>query len=167
MEMFDQTVREESGGAMAVHLRNASASLKAFALDRLGAEVRLILEPESSTVLGARKAPWWRQILRRLPVLCARLRERSLRWLLGGEYQLLEVARFRRSGEIHFWMPDRLSLCDLMKAAGFCDIRQVEAHESAIPRWDDYQLDTGPDGALRKPDSLFMEGTRPDKAIDV
>jgi hypothetical protein len=57
-------------------------------------------------------------------------------------------------------MYDRYSLAQLLKEVGFHSPRVCAAAESAIPNFARFQLDTEPDGSVRKPDSLFMEATR-------
>lgn len=68
---------------------------------------------------------------------------------------------FRESGEIHKWMYDRYSLGQLLLISGFADARACRADESAIPRFMEFHLDTDDTGAVRKPDSLFMEAIKP------
>jgi predicted SAM-dependent methyltransferase len=65
---------------------------------------------------------------------------------------------FRKTGEIHRWIYDRLSLATLLKNAGFTQIRVCKAQESYIKDFASYHLDTDENGNTRKPDSLFMEG---------
>src|SRR5581483_3067934 len=84
-------------------------------------------------------------------------RERLLRWFLGKEYLLLQIGRFRRSGEIHHWMFDRYSLRRLLLECGFCQVEAVHAAASRIPCWPSYGLDTQAGGRPTKPDSLYME----------
>lgn len=67
---------------------------------------------------------------------------------------------FRRSGEIHRWMYDRVSLEKLLIAAGFSRISVKSATESAIEGFANYCLDTDESGNVRKPDSLFMEAIK-------
>jgi SAM-dependent methyltransferase len=71
------------------------------------------------------------------------------------------VGRFRLSGECHLWMYDRYSLGRLLRRAGFGDVRQCRADESAIPGFNSYLLDVEADGSVRKPDSFYMEGRKP------
>lgn len=71
-----------------------------------------------------------------------------------------QVGRFRLSGEAHLWMYDSFSLGRLLRNAGFQDVKQCQADESSIPRFNSYLLDINPDGRVRKPDSLFMEGLK-------
>jgi len=73
----------------------------------------------------------------------------------------LQLGRFRRAGEVHHWMYDRVSLRDILTQAGFDRFRYVGPIESAIPNWIDYHLDATPDGDVCKPDSLFVEADKP------
>lgn len=73
---------------------------------------------------------------------------------------LLEVARFRSSGEIHRWMYDRFSLKTVLESVGFKDANRVGPMESRIPNWSSFNLDTDPDGETYKPDSLYMEAIK-------
>jgi hypothetical protein len=107
----------------------------------------------------AAPAPRWRQRLRGW--LRGSWRERLVRRLLGREYELLQLGRFRRAGEVHHWMYDRVSLRTLLTEAGFVGFRRLSATDSAIPDWDRYRLDEMPDGSPAKPDSLFAEAYKP------
>ena len=67
---------------------------------------------------------------------------------------------FRNSGEVHRWMYDRYSLSRLLTESGFINIQICQADESSIPDFNTYELDTC-QGKVRKPDSLFIEATKP------
>jgi hypothetical protein len=159
--MYDQTVRERSGGDMAEYLMQEEVPSEDFVIQRCGAEVRQILEASrrerqkmvSPIDLSARDRA---NRSARVP-----LRETLVRMLLGSEYKALRVARFRESGEVHRWMYDRHSLGRLIREAGFVDVLPRNAQESAIAGWRCYQLDADADGTVHKPDSLFMEGRKP------
>src|SRR5207253_10741586 len=97
-----------------------------------------------------------------LQTLRSAIRLRLLRRWLGSNWsRALEIGRFRLAGESHQWMYDRYSLARLVLAAGFQDPVQQSATQSQIPAWPSFDLDTLPDGTVVKPDSLFMEATRP------
>jgi hypothetical protein len=70
-----------------------------------------------------------------------------------------EEGMFRKSGEIHYWMYDRFSLRRMLQQTGFVDVCVCGAGESRIPDFNSYNLDVV-EGQVRKPDSLFMEGTK-------
>lgn len=156
LELYDQVVRDRPGGDMLAYL--ASAMPDDVAWHRLGVDGTAIRQHLGRAV-PASLPPSLLQRCQRL--LRGGWRERLLRWLLGKEYDLLQRARFRQGGEIHHWMYDRLALRDLLTATGFECFRLVTAGESSIPGWAAEQLDTLPDGAPAKPDSLYAEAVRP------
>lgn len=153
LEMYDQTVRDQPGGAMLDYLRGAEACDLAWY--RLGVDGRVIRQHLERVVPAARPPG------RRLANLCRGLRERLIRWLLGREYALLQQGRFRGAGEVHQWMYDRHSLREIVTAAGFVAFCLTAADESAIPGWTAEHLDTQLDGTPAKPDSLYAEAIRP------
>ena len=154
LELYDAigVVREQPGGQMLAYLADQPAKLAWY---RLGADGTIIRQHLERTTPPPAALP------SRLRRLCSGWRERLLRWLLGRDYALLQLGRFRRGGEVHLWMYDRYSLRELLTAAGFAQFRLVSAGESSISGWADDQLDTLPDGAPAKPDSLYAEAIRP------
>ncbi|HWS87103.1 MAG TPA: methyltransferase domain-containing protein [Pyrinomonadaceae bacterium] len=176
LELYDQTVRERSGGEMAAYLLQEEIPNKEFVIGRVGVEAERIIESaaQSRESVPAGASPPQRRspgaVLRRLYGMVRRpsfrresstsRRESAIRKLLGEEYELLRLGRFRRGGEVHLWMYDRHSLARALRAAGFRDPRVVGAAESRIQGWAGFQLDTEPDGTTYKPDSLFMEAVK-------
>jgi SAM-dependent methyltransferase len=144
MELYDQSTREASGGSMLPYLGHEGCTLAWYRIGTDGAVIRKHLR---SVPPPARQKLSWR--------------ERLIRWLLGDEYRLLEIGRFRRTAEVHHWMYDRVSLRNLLNDAGFINFRCVGPTESAIADWSDYHLDTTPDGGVCKPDSIFVEADKP------
>ncbi|NJR57008.1 MAG: methyltransferase domain-containing protein [Acaryochloris sp. CRU_2_0] len=166
LELFDQIVRNQSGGDMAAYLLQKHIPNEEFILKRLGTEARNLIEagrqqrqnpPSSDT--------WLKQTFRPLYKFLKsshHRRETLLKLVLGKtDYQALEIGRFRLGGEIHQWMYDRHSLSQLLKDTGFTQITQRTATESYIPNWTSFNLDTEPDGSIYKPDSLYMEAIKP------
>lgn len=151
LELYDQATRECPGGAMLDELRDEACPLAWYRLGQDGAIIRQHHE-------ALAKPPTWRDRVKGW--LFGSWRERLVRWLLGKEYPLLQLGRFRRAGEVHHWMYDRVSLRALLREAGFVHFRCVGPMESAIADWSAYHLDTTPDGAVCKPDSLFVEARR-------
>lgn len=97
--------------------------------------------------------------------LATRLRNSLLRRLLGRyDYHALRIGRFRLSGETHKFMYDRVSLSAAMLEAGFVQITAHTAVSSRITGFDPHGLDTEADGSIYKPESLFFEGTKPERA---
>ena len=61
------------------------------------------------------------------------------------------------TGELHMWMYDQYSLAALLQETGFRDPIVREHSTSAYPGWQEFALDTEPDGTPYKPYSLYME----------
>ena len=167
LELYDQAVRETSGGEMGAYLRRDPLPNKEFVVARVGIEAERAIEslqrsgaaPQSDGAPAGRRPTLLGRLRRVLGDASAR-REALVRRLLGAEYELLELGRFRRGGELHLWMYDRYSLARVLTEAGFREARAVGAAESRIEGWADFHLDTEPDGAVCKPDSLFMEASK-------
>jgi len=167
-ELYDQAVRTESGGRMVKYLSQPSVPNFGFVVNRIGV----------SAVSSCRHSPRpaYRQSLKVLSgqrgifltsqIIAAKLatkaRDAVLKILLGANFEILRLGRFRMSGEVHQWMYDRCSLKMLLEQAGFCEIRTYSALESRIRNWSQYCLDTDVDGSVYKPDSLYMEAAKPE-----
>jgi predicted SAM-dependent methyltransferase len=167
LELYDQTVRERSGGEMAAYLARQPLPNPEFVFGRIGEEGRNLVralgpraEPPHLVPRLTRRAA--RALLGAARLAARRLREIPLRLLLGREgLRAYRVAQFRLSGEVHLWMYDRYSLARLLMSAGFARPAQQLATTSLIPDWQRFELDAGANGAPHKPDSLYMEATRP------
>jgi predicted SAM-dependent methyltransferase len=137
LEMFDQMVRERSGGEMLEYWKREPMPAEDFVIERVGGEVRQALAAlRSAGKTRPADAPPPEPLPR--PDAAA-------------------IGAFRVSGEAHHWMYDRYSLARALEEAGFAQPHPCRADESAIPGFNAYLLDIEPDGAVRKPDSLFME----------
>ena len=154
LEMYDQTVRELSGGGMLEYMRREPVPEREFVEARLGGEFRGLTTRNtlpSATNRGHTLKIWRGWFSRKM----ARL-------VLGREgLRAFDVGRFRNSGEVHRWMYDRYSLARILTKSGFANPKQMEPAESAISGWADFHLDTEPTGEIYKPDSLYMEALRP------
>jgi hypothetical protein len=85
-----------------------------------------------------------------------------LKLLLGAhDRRALRIGQFRLAGEVHQWMYDRYSLAKLMSDVGFKNPLAQTATSSRIAGWTAFNLDTQSDGAVVKPDSMYMEAIRP------
>lgn len=163
LEMYDQTVRESSGGAMLDFLRQNPIPNETFVYERIGVEgqnlVRHLRGEYSQQPAGKRKAlPGIGQVIDR-----ARMRVFAP-LILGPEYaRAVEIGRFRTGGEVHQWMYDQYSLSDLIGRAGFEGAIVQSATCSRIPGWARFNLDTMADGTVYKPDSMYMEALKPER----
>ena len=154
LELYDQTVRTVSGGAMAASIEQPrSEPHRCFIAARIGDAHAHTSSPGPGSfarrVLGASK-----NARVRAAQACAYA-------LIGGEgAAALREGLFRRNGEVHQWMYDRFSLSRALKNAGFADVGVRAVDESAIDGFPRYGLETA-GGRPRKPDSLYVEGRKP------
>ncbi len=152
LEMLDQTVRTVGGGGMAEYIKDESKYNDAFLLERNGKETSdLIKNLRNKNQNSSYTKPSY--------TLKERIKSKLTRMLLGKDMEALRLGKFRLSGEIHQWMYDRFSLKVLLEQKGFKEVKVVQADESEIPEWNNFQLDIT-DGKIRKPDSLFMEAVK-------
>jgi SAM-dependent methyltransferase len=143
LEMFDQVVRNHSGGDMYEYWKKNPMPAEEFVIGRLGSEVLNALAVLRSSRSEANEPA----------------EETNPKFEI--ENDVTRIGQFRLSGEIHYWMYDRYSLSTLLTAAGFNNARVCLADHSAIPDFNSYLLDIELNGAVRKPDSLFMEAEKP------
>jgi len=159
LELYDQCIREKSGGLMECYLRTSYAGLSPFVAARMGGSAAQYSGHMAKKLADIK--PTWQNLAR----LLRKLRIEVAKWIIyaitgeSGRTAFIEGV-FRSSGEIHRWMYDRFSLGRLMANAGFAQIRVVSASLSSIPDFACYKLDIA-DGIVRKPDSLVMEGVKP------
>ncbi|KUG27225.1 hypothetical protein ASZ90_002925 [hydrocarbon metagenome] len=134
IELFDQMVRNVTGGEMLAYWAQRPMPAEDFVYARMGSEAKnaiAALREKKDTVLPYPTPD-----------------------------DPMQIGQFRLSGEVHQWMYDRYSLGRLLAQAGFHDVSVCPAQQSRIPDFNTYGLDIEPDGSVRKPDSLFMEATR-------
>ena len=143
VELFDQMVRNQSGGEMLEYWKQNPMPAEDFVFKRVGPEIKdAILESRKEAPNNSKRE----NISSKQTVGCNELDPK--------------INEFRKSGELHQWMYDRYSLSKLLTEAGFFNIRKCHAGESAIPKFRSYLLDTEAGGQVRKPDSLFIEANR-------
>jgi predicted SAM-dependent methyltransferase len=143
LELIDQMTRSFSGGFMGRTMRSRPLPHRSFIESRLGWEGKHWLK----NIDAASDS--------QSPVIA-----RSEIYEVQSTSSEAESS-FRQSGEVHRWMYDRVSLRRLLHAAGFTDIQVCHADESRITDFVSYCLDTDETGAVRKPDSLFIEASKP------
>ena len=162
LELYDQTVRDEPGGAMLEYLKQEPIPNEALVYERLGDEARQIVARLRGDGTGKQGDPISHRWLNRVCRVQDRLRAALVRCLLGRrDYEALMLGRFRLSGEIHHWMYDRYSLSLLLEQSGFEKPVERTGLDSAIDNWAQYNLDGDRDGTVYKPDSLYIEAIKP------
>ena len=167
LELFDQTVRPQSGGDMRAYLQQNPLPNEAFVFERIGEEGRQLVSSLRASAgrvecppegLGLGLSAYLTTMGRRMGVT---LVKKLASWAGGDRFmEAYRLGRFRMGGEVHQWMYDRYSLEQLMLSVGLKDPRQESALTSRISGWTDVPLDVLPDRTVRKPDSLFMEALR-------
>jgi len=160
IEMYDQTVRNFSGGEMGRYWSKDRLINESWIAERTGEEFlsyRRSLEMSCENHWPENLSAKWKRYFR-----MSTYRNYLVKWMLGEPrlFELLELARFRTGGEIHQWMYDRYSLGCVLETVGFSQIRVVDAFTSSIPDWDKHQWLDVEKGKVRKPDSLFMEAVK-------
>jgi len=174
LELYDQTVREKSGGGMLDFLRQNPLPNETFVYERIGEEGRQLvnalrrrdIDRKNSEYDKVTKPAFLHRLRRGLHTLPGVAKRHILWWLLGAEgRRALDVGRFRLAGEVHQWMYDRYSLAQLLIVTGFRNPQLQDASTSRIPNWTSFHLDTLPDGQVIKPDLFFMEAIKPGAPI--
>jgi|APLak6261663543_1056040.scaffolds.fasta_scaffold01953_3 SAM-dependent methyltransferase len=164
LEMIDQMIRTQPGGAMAEFIK-VGAPNEDFIERRIGQEFIGLKKAFQSSGEGT----WQR--LQKLPPQVRRhkIKQRLLgipgacRRALAGlllsheERSALKMGRFRLSGEVHLWMYDRFSLPRLLTKNGFTAPRIMLAGESSIQKWPSFGLDLDENCKPLKPDLLYVE----------
>lgn len=162
IELLDQCVRERGGGDMAPFLTAAKSDDRPFIRTRVGLQAEPYWSQEAALVQPSRMI---RRILNQPARLIPRARKsiaKALAWMVLGKAgsTALDVGLFRGCGEVHMWMYDTYSLGELLSAVGFDSVVSCEPHASRIRDFSKFELDVA-DGAVIKPNSVFMEGIRP------
>lgn len=164
LEMYDQTVRNYSGGQMGKYLSNPDLVNREFILSRIGFEAEKFWQHSNSDftqsigLVERLRSKNLSKIVKKLRIAIAKF---FVFVILGQESaKAFDIGLFRTSGEVHQWMYDRFSMTRVLNQCGFTNIRICEANESSIPSFSSYCLDII-NGKVRKPDSLFLEACKP------
>lgn len=167
LELYDQTIREKSGGGMLDYLRLNPLPNEAFIYERIGEEGRQLVQALRKQESRSQSAPPSLYRLQRgFRSLTEIAKRRIPQWLLGAnDKRALEIGRFRLAGEVHQWMYDRYSLARLLRLTGFHDPQLQVAGASRIPNWTSFNLDTLPNGQVIKPDIFFIEAIKAEAPV--
>ena len=162
IELFDQTVRNQSGGRMGKCLSQKTLLNEDFVFERIGEEAR---KYRKNYLLSSEKQQEKRSFFK--PRLGIRIKMFKIKlWLKNRLFSIMrvdqksyQIGKFRLSGEIHQWMYDRYSLTCLLQSCGGNKIQIRDAFTSYMKKWEEYSLD-GIKKIVRKPDSLFIEAIK-------
>jgi predicted SAM-dependent methyltransferase len=159
LELYDQTVRNSSGGEMAKYLFQEQIPNEKYVFERIGCEAKDLREQYFNAKKKSPSIPNFK---------ASPLRFLSFSYYLNKfkksehkeENLALQIGNFRLGGEIHQWMYDRYSLKHLCNKVGFKKFMVVDAFTSNISDWSKYMsLDVEHD-KVRKPDSIFIEAIK-------
>jgi len=162
LEMYDQTVRNTSGGDMAKYLFRPEIMNEEFVYSRIGEEGKNIrrtwlsshTNEDTNNLLPLKKNTFYHQI---------RKVKEALKQVINHSSKPVDrfsaIGKFRLGGEVHQWMYDRYSLSLLLNQMGGTAITKRDAFTSYCNGWESFGLDST-DGVVRKPDSLFMEALK-------
>ena len=70
-----------------------------------------------------------------------------------------QYLNFIKTGEVHRWMYDEVSLPNILREIGFREIKIMKFNESNISDWATFNLD-GENGCEYKPGSLYAEALK-------
>jgi predicted SAM-dependent methyltransferase len=157
LEMYDQTVRNQSGGNMISYLTQPTIPNESYVFSRIGGDGKKwrqnLLDPGSR---GLVKESRFKKAIRRPSLVVQAMKRKLFKLFLSKkDYQYYTAGQFRFGGEIHQWMYDRYSLGRLLGITGFKNIEVRTAVTSYIPNWADYKLDDTTETA-----SLFIEAIK-------
>lgn len=164
LELFDQAVRDFSGGEMGRLLESGRIEDREYVLKRSGAiaieriDSSAAAPPVPPRLVDEFRLRGLRGVLDRFKLSAT---ETFLRILFGDEgVAWFKIGRFRSSGEVHRSMYDRFGLKRLLKKHGFKKVRRCEPAESRIADFAGYDLEIR-DRVVRHPGSIFMEAVKP------
>lgn len=161
LEMYDQAVRNDSGGQMAEFLSQPELVNEKYIIDRSGYTGRTMRDILTNKN-GDQSLSYLSKVVKKVRGVGIRRFCKHVFDKLSGLFSSEErrIGAFRLGGEIHMWMYDRFSLSRLLRGIGFEDIEIKTPYESSIPEWGKYELDVK-DGLAFDPASLFMEARKP------
>ncbi|MBN2858622.1 MAG: methyltransferase domain-containing protein [Candidatus Delongbacteria bacterium] len=149
LEMYDQTIRNKSGGEMSEFLKKPDIINKDFIEKRIG-----YYDKKKRDSLLSKNTPSRRSLVSKL------LKKTGLILKSIFSTEKSRIGELRTSGEIHYWMYDRYSLSVMLKETGFKDVKVKDPFSSSIPNWENYELDVK-EGRVFDPSALFMEAVKP------
>lgn len=163
LELYDQTVRNVSGGNMFRYFVRETIPNEEFVLKRCGTEAKALIE--------AGKRQFAEESIKRSLLkntgqsasksLLKKIKRKITKIISNDKYsENYFIGKFRMGGEIHQCMYDSFSLSRLLEQTGFKNIIVRDAHTSYVDGWQKYNLDTESDGSVYKPDSGYVEALR-------
>ena len=160
LELYDQTIRNSSGGKMLNFLRQERIPNELFVKNRISPN-EFSLSRNTNIDSKQKKNSFFYRLFARLRRIISNIGNKSQQLFLGSKnHNALRLGQFRLQGEIHQWMYDKYSLGKLLREIGFTEIREQNASDSKIKDWSRFNLDTDSDGSVHKPISLYIEAMK-------
>ncbi|WP_072621692.1 class I SAM-dependent methyltransferase [Spirulina major] len=162
LELYDQTVRNYSGGQMVEFLRQPELINEDYIVNRIGYLGKSIRDYYVATEINEIQTSYWKRVVKKIKKNSLDVFRKYLIPKTKSEFysEAYKVGSFRLGGEVHMWMYDRFSLSRLLDKCGFKCIEIQTPHSSSIPEWSEYELDVKND-IIFDPTSLFMEAQKP------
>jgi predicted SAM-dependent methyltransferase len=158
LEMYDQTVRNNSGGLMLDYLTQATMPNEKYVYERIGDDAKKWRKSTDNEekVMNRGAIGIIKTLCKKPSLIFKGFKLVYLRIVLSKKgYQNYKVGKFRSGGEIHQWMYDRYSLSRLLNNIGFVDITLRTATSSFINEWPTFKLDNPNEKA-----SIFIEAIK-------
>ena len=135
IELYDQIVREKSGGEMLEFMRQQPVPIADFVISRMGKDTAGTIE-----FFKMHPQPLKKELL---------------------TATTLDYNPFKNCGECHKWMYDFYALKETLEEIGFRDVNKMEYNTSCDEDYLKYNFDQDNEGHIRKPDSCFIEAKKP------
>lgn len=147
LQLFDQMVRDWSGGLLLEHLKGRQCDPE-YVRERSGDVYEEFLRPD-----------------RVEPTLIEKIRSRTRRDLAIETRRRAKLITWRgdprKTREAVKWMYDRVSLPLLLERHGFVEVAVKTFRDSDVPGWERYDFDRSSHGDYPLEPSLYVEGRKP------
>ena len=152
LEIFDQGLRDYTGGGMLEYIGEVDQEMDKYLTERIGhtyvSSVNSInASPNAMTI---------KDVIKKLPKVPQKIKGLVTSLFTSSD---AKVGKFRRSGELHLYVHDLFSLTRMLDKAGYIEITREDAYSSTIANWGNYNLDVV-DGAVDAPVSLYVEAKK-------
>ena len=151
LEIFDQIVRDYSGGEQKPFLSNVNKQMHGYIDERIGHSFNPKINSKNKTqhfnvsdILS---------LLKKIPKKLLNLTSPLF------ETKYTKVGKFRQSGEVHRYLHDIYSISNLLSKTSFSSTSRVNPYLSEIPDWQKYELDVV-GGKVDAPLSLYVEAKK-------
>ncbi len=152
LELFDQIVRDRSGGETLAFLAGSDEESRKYVIDRIGYTAKTLFANNNTK----RRKPNIEEIFKKINRIPLRLKLVAMSMFATDAQR---IGNFRRSGEVHRYIHDIYSLTLILNKAGFNSVERVNANKSSIKDWGKYELDII-GGVVDGPCSLYVEARR-------